>query len=121
MVLLGSTGSAVGFLIYLVFVIFEIAALWLVFAKADRPGWGAIIPIYNVYLICKVAKRPGWWLVLFLIPLVNIVIAFIVFIDVAKAFGKSTGFGVLLTLFGFVCIPILGFGAATYGAAPVAA
>ena len=119
--MIGSTGSAVGFLIYLAFLVFEIAALWLVFVKAGRPGWGAIIPFYNVYLICKVAKRPGWWMILFLIPLVNIVIAFIVFIDMAKAFGKSTGFGVLLTLFSFVCMPILGFGAATYDDAPAAA
>jgi hypothetical protein len=111
----------VGLLIYLAFLVFEIAALWLVFVKAERPGWGAIIPLYNVYLICKVAKRPGWWLILFLIPLVNIVVAFIVFIDMAKAFGKGAGFGVLLTLFGFVCMPILGFGAATYDAGPAAA
>ena len=88
----------------------EIAGWWLTFSKAGRPGWGAIIPIYNVYLIRKVAGRPGWWLLLFLIPFVNIAIAIIVGIDIAKSFAKSAGFGVGLALLGFIFAPMLGFG-----------
>ncbi len=109
-----SSGSPIIFVIYIAVVILEIAGWWMILSKAGRPGWGAIIPFYNIYLYCKVADRPGWWLVLFLIPFVNIVIAFIVFIDVAKKFGKGAGFGVGLTLLGFIFAPILGFGDATY-------
>ena len=109
-----SGGAAIGTIIYLVIVVFEIAALWRIFQKADRPGWGAIIPFYNIYLLCKVAGRPGWWLILFLIPIVNIVISLVVAIDVAKAFAKGTGFGVGLWILGFIFGPILGFGPATY-------
>ncbi|GAA3435391.1 hypothetical protein [Kutzneria kofuensis] len=46
-------------LVYVAVIVFEIAAYWKVFEKAGRPGWGAIIPIYNLYLLLKVAGRPA--------------------------------------------------------------
>ena len=55
-----------------------------------------------------------WWILLFLIPLVNIVMCVIVGIAVAKNFGKSDGFGVGLGLLGFIFYPILGFSDAQY-------
>jgi hypothetical protein len=113
-VLASSGGAAVFLLIYLAVVVFEIAAIWKVFTKANQPGWGAIIPFYNIYLMCKIAGRPGWWLVLYIIPIVNIVISAIVSIDLARSFRKGTGFGIGVWLLGFIFFPILGFGDATY-------
>jgi hypothetical protein len=79
--------------------------------KAGQPGWAVLIPFYNVYILLKIAGRPGWWLVLCLIPLVNIVIALMVAIDVAKAFGQSAVFGVvLLFLLSGIGYLVLGFG-----------
>ena len=101
--------------LYLGIALFFIIAGWKVFAKAGKPGWGIFIPIYNLYLWVKIAGKPGWWVLLFFIPLVNLVISIIVSLDVAKAFGKSTVWGVfLLVLFSFIGIPILGYGKATY-------
>jgi Family of unknown function (DUF5684) len=108
-------GLLVGLVIGLVVAVFMIVALWRVFSKAGQPGWAAIIPFYNIYVLCKVAGRPGWWLVLYIIPIVNIVISIIVSLDLAKAFGKSGAFGFFgLWLFGIIGYPILGFGGATY-------
>ncbi len=102
-------------LIGLVIGVFLIVAMWKVFTKAGQPGWAAIIPFYNIYVQLKIVGRPGWWLVLFLIPFVNIVISLLVAIDLAKSFGRSAGFGVVgLWLFGFVGYPMLAFGDATY-------
>ena len=91
-----------------------IVSLWTVFTKAGQPGWAALIPIFNLYVLIKIAGRPGWWLLLFLVPLVNIVIAVIVTIDVAKAFGRGVGFGIGLCLLGFIFYPILAFSDSTY-------
>jgi hypothetical protein len=99
---------------WLAFTILMIAALWKVFSKAGHPGWAAIIPIVNTYFLCKVAGRPGWWVILMLIPLVNFIIWIILCIDVAKNFGKGTGFGIGLLLLPFIFFPILGFGSAQY-------
>ncbi len=102
-------------IIYIVLFVLLVVAFWKVFTKAGKPGWAAIIPIYNMYVLVKIAGRPGWWLLLFLIPFVNIVISLLIALDVAKAFGKSTIFGVFgLWLFSFIGYLILGFGKATY-------
>jgi len=109
-----ATGGAIVGLIQLGLVILAIAGLWKTFDKAGEPGWGAIIPFYNAYLLCKIAGRPGWWLLLLLIPFVNLIILIIVSIDIAKNFGQGVGFGIGLALLGFIFYPILGFGDAVY-------
>jgi len=115
--LLGSSlgaGGALFFLIYLAIIVLYIAGLWKIFEKAGQQGWLAIIPILNIYILIKIAGREGWWIILFLIPCINIVIAAIVYIDVAGKFGKGAGYGVGMWLLGFIFIPMLGFGDAEY-------
>lgn len=108
-------GLGLGFGSGLIFAVLTIIALWKVFTKAGRPGWAAIIPIYNAYILLKIAGRSGWWLLLLLIPLVNLVVAIVVSIDVAKAFGKSGVFGFFgLFVFSIIGYLILGFGGARY-------
>ena len=88
-----------------------IIGLWKMFVKAGQPGWAVLIPIYNAYILLKIVGRPGWWLLLFLIPLVNIAIAIVVSIDVAKSFGQGALFGIILIfLLGGIGYLILGFG-----------
>ncbi|HID21105.1 MAG TPA: signal peptidase I [Planctomycetaceae bacterium] len=101
-------------LIWIAIVVLVIAGLWKTFSKAGRPGWGAIIPIYNVVLLLEIAGRPIWWIILFFVPIVNFIVAIFVAIDVAKNFGKGVGFGLGLAFLGFIFYPILGFGSARY-------
>ncbi|QEF98755.1 hypothetical protein Mal15_28100 [Stieleria maiorica] len=118
-------GGIIGLLILVIqlaILVVVIAGLWKTFEKAGKPGWGAIIPIYNIILLLQIAGRPIWWIVLFFIPLVNLILAIIVSIDVAKNFGKGVGYGIGLAFLGFIFYPMLGFGDAKYqGVAAVAA
>ncbi len=107
-------GSPIGGLIGALLAIFFIVTVWRIFTKAGQPGWAAIIPFYNYYVMLKVVGRPGWWLLLYLIPIVNIVILIIVCIDLAKVFGKSGGFAAGIILLPFIFLPILAFGDAQY-------
>ena len=112
-----SQGQAPGplfWIFWLAFMILMIAACWKIFTKAGQPGWAAIIPIYNWFILCKIVGRPGWWVILLLIPFVNFIIGIILCIDLAKSFGKSVGFGIGLILLGIIFFPILGFGSAQY-------
>jgi Na+/proline symporter len=111
-----STGATIGLVIFgLAVAVVGIAAMWKVFTKAGKPGWAAIIPFYNAYTLLKVVGRPGWWLVLLFIPLVNIVIAIVVMVDLAKSFGKGGLFAFFgLIVFSFIGYCILGFGKARY-------
>jgi hypothetical protein len=98
-----------------------LVALWKVFEKAGQPGWAAIIPFYNFYILLKVAGKPGWCLIFIFIPIANLVIAFIACLGVAENFGKSTGFAVGLFFLPFIFYPILAFGDVQYCGDTVAA
>ena len=103
-------GGVMMIVMLVIAVVFVIGA-WKMFVKAGQPGWAILIPFYNMYILLKIVGRPGWWLVLMLIPLVNLVIGIIVAIDLAKAFGQSAVFGVvLLFLLGGIGYLVLGFG-----------
>src|SRR6185436_10329986 len=113
-----AAGGAGGSIIGLIIGILVIAGMWKVFTKAGKPGWAAIIPIYNTIVLLQIAGKPVWWFLLFFIPVVNIVIAVMVMIGVAKAFGKGTGFALGLLFLSPIFIPILGFGDAQYIGTP---
>lgn len=106
--------TLVFFLIYIAVIVLAIAGMWKAFEKAGQKGWAAIVPILNYYVIIKLVGREVWWLVLLLIPCVNIVVAIILFMDLAKKFGKSEGYGIGLALLPFIFWPMLGFGKDQY-------
>ncbi len=110
----GEGPSIVFLLVYLALVVLVIAGMWMTFTKAGQYGWACIIPIYNTIVLLRIAGKPWWWLFLFLIPLVNIVIAIIVCIDLAKNFGKGVGFAIGLVFLPMIFYAILGFGDARY-------
>lgn len=103
-----------GIVLYLAVIVLLIVSMWKVFEKAGKPGWGCLIPIYNLFLLIQIARKPEWWILLYLVPLVNIVVAVMVVIGVAENFGKSQLFGIGLFFFPFICYPILAFGDARY-------
>lgn len=105
--------------IFLYFVYFAVLALmvvsnWLVFTKAGRPGWAAIIPIYNTYILLKIAGKPGWWLIGLFVPLVDLIIWILIYDGLAKNFGRGVGFTIGLIFLPFIFLPILAFGSAEY-------
>ena len=101
-------------LIYLAVLILVIAGIWKVFAKAGQPGWASIVPIYNIIVMLQIADKPLWWIILFFIPIANIIIPILVSIALAEKFGKGAGFGIGLAFLPFIFYPILGFGDAQY-------
>jgi uncharacterized protein DUF5684 len=100
--------------IWCVVIIFYIAAMWKVFTKAGQPGWAAIVPIYNGIVMLQIAGKPIWWILLYFIPIVNIVISIIVLHSISKNFGHGVGFTLGLIFLGFIFIPILAWGESEY-------
>lgn len=109
----GIFGGVLG-IVWLAVFILVIAGVWKVYSKAGQPGWASIVPIYNLVVLLKIVARPLWWLILLLIPAVNVIVAIIVSIDLAKRFGKGTGYGLGLAFLPFIFYPMLGFGSASY-------
>ena len=101
-------------LLYVALIVFILAVMWKVYTKAGKPGWAAIIPIYNTIVLLEIVGRPIWWFFLMLIPFVNIIFAIIVTNDLAKSFGKEVGWTIGLILLPFIFYPMLAFGSAKY-------
>jgi hypothetical protein len=95
--------------------LFYCVCFWKVFSKADQPGWAAFIPIYNIVVMLQIVGRPTWWVLLCLIPFVNFIVFIILFLDLAKSYGKDTMFALGLILLTPIFLPILAFGSAQYG------
>lgn len=116
----GSVGMVVG-VIYLAIIVLLIVSMWKVFTKAGQPGWAAIVPIYNIVVLLKIIGKPVWWIIGLIIPIVNFIVLILMSVELAKVFGKSTGFAIGLMLLGIVFFPILAFGDAKYTPPPPAA
>ena len=121
--ILATEGS---FLVFILIVVVAIAVLtlvgqWKMFKKAGKEGYISLIPVYNVIAEMRLSGMPIYWFFLnycSIIPLVGwiapLVFLFWKNIELAKAFGKGAGTGVLLSFFPFVMYPVLGFGNAQY-------
>ena len=106
-------GLAIGLLLFYIFfclaiVAFDVIVMWKTFKKAGKNGWEAIIPFYNMWTLFEISGYPGFYSLAILIPCVGgilyLVVSIMAMISLAKKFGKSDGFGILLAL-----LPIIGF------------
>lgn len=96
-------------IISLLLSILLIVSMWKIYKKAGKPGWAAIVPVYNIIVLLEIAELPLWYIALFLVPFANIYAMFKIYIELAHKFGKSTGFGVASVFFSVICFPILAF------------
>lgn len=86
-----------------------IAAMWMLFQKAGEPGWAAIVPFYNLYVLFKITWGNGVMFLLLLIPIANFVIMIMTYVKLAQAFGKGGGWACGLIFLSFVFMPIMAF------------
>ena len=91
-----------------------VAAQWRLFTKARKPGWASLVPIYNIIVWQQISGKPVWWLLLYFVPVVNLVVAVLTIFGIANNFGKGLGFGFGLLLAPFFFLPLLAFGDAVY-------
>ena len=84
------------FIVIIVLYVYVAYSLQVIAVKTNTDNaWFAWIPILNIYLMCKIADKPGWWIILFLIPIVNIVIFIIVCMRIAERRGKPSWLGIV--------------------------
>lgn len=114
-VAVAGTGFGMMSFFWLVFAVLVIAGMWKMFVKAGKPGWGAIVPFYNIYLMLKIAGYSGWLMLLFFVPIANFIMMIVMAFGIAKAFGRGPLFAIFgLILFSPIGTLMLGFGDAKY-------
>lgn len=108
----GASPVLIGLLVYVVTAI----ALWKMAERTkEEPKWFAIVPILNIVLLLKLARKPMWWLILFLIPIVNIVVLIAATMALCERFGLNKWWGLVAVLspFNLVLYLYLAFGTKT--------
>lgn len=105
-------------IIALALAITQLVGEWKTYKKAGRHGWAAIIPFYREWTMLEVGGQHGAYIFFMFIPFVGSIV-FLVFqimalLEIAKRFGKDTGFGILSIFFPWITFPILGLSDAKY-------
>ena len=110
-----SGGAAVVFIVlYVGLLVLFLVGYWKVFTKIGLPGWMGIIPFVNVYMLFKARgnRDPIVWLILSLIPCINIIALWFLANDTAELFDKELGWKIFLFLIPGLSHLVLGFGSA---------
>ena len=95
-------------LLTVIIAILTLIGEWKVFQKAGKPGWAAIVPIYNNIVMLEITELPTWYIILYFIPFANIYVQVVTYIELAKKFNASSGFAIGLLFLPYVFFPILG-------------
>lgn len=103
-------GSGIGLFVGLALTIVVLAGFWKTFEKAGEPGWAAIVPIYNIYVLVKISGNRWWWFILLFVPVINFLATIKISIDIAGKFNRGVLFGLGLAFLSFIFYLILGFG-----------
>lgn len=102
-------------LVFIVLMALFIVCQWKIYVKAGEPGWAALIPYYNIWVLMKITCNNNiLWFILFIVAATSPVAAIISYIGLAKSFGKGVGTILLLIFFPIVGWPMLAFGKAEY-------
>lgn len=110
-----STGS---FALTVLAAVITCVILYKIFEKAGIPGWKALIPFYNMYVLYKITWGNGFMSLLLLIPIVDVIISIMTAIKLAKAYGKGTGFGVGIFFLPMIFEGIIAFDDSRYQGVP---
>jgi len=73
-------------------------ATWKLYIKAGRKAWEAFIPVYNAVILMKIINRPLWWTILLFLPIVNLIMFPVVWVETARSFGKNSRLDTFLAI-----------------------
>jgi hypothetical protein len=102
--------SGIGIIVAILMII----SMWKIYVKAEKPGWASIVPIYQILVLLEIIGKPWWWLLLYLIPFVNIIFLIWTINLLSKSFGNGVGFTLGLLFLSVIFYPVLAFGGAKY-------
>jgi len=106
--------GAAPLLLMLAVILITVVSCWRMFAKAGKPGWASIVPVYNMVVWLQISGKPVWWIALCFIPFVNVVVSVLCGFALARNFGRGKAFGLGLVVLPWIFFPVLAFGDDVY-------
>jgi signal peptidase I len=89
------------FIFFLIVQIIHGLGTWKLYAKAGRKPWEAFVPVYNSIVLMKIINRPTWWTLLLFIPIINLIMFPVVWVETLRSFGKNSTIDTILGIFTF--------------------
>jgi signal peptidase I len=87
------------FIVILVVQVIHFLGTWKLYQKAGKKAWEAIVPIYNALILMQIINRPKWWVILLFIPVINLIMFPVIWVETSRSFGKNTFFDTCLSIF----------------------
>jgi signal peptidase I len=86
------------FIFFLAVQVIHYLATWKLYQKAGRKSWEAAVPVYNAIILMKIINRPTWWTILLFVPVINLIMIPVVWVETIRSFGKNTTTDTILVL-----------------------
>ena len=84
------------FIFFLLVQIVHFLGTWKLYESAGRKSWEAAIPVYNAIVLMKIIGRPTWWTILLFIPIINLIMFPVIWVETLRSFGKRSGLDTFL-------------------------
>nr|WP_315157702.1 signal peptidase I [uncultured Flavobacterium sp.] len=86
------------FVFFLAVQVIHFLGTWKLYESAGRKRWEAAIPVYNAIVLMKIIGRPTWWTLLLFIPIINLIMFPVIWVETIRSFGKKTTADTLLVI-----------------------
>jgi len=87
------------FIFFLLLQVIHFLGTWKLYVKAGRKAWEAAIPIYNAVVLMQIINRPKWWVILLFIPIINLLMFPVIWVETIRSFGKNKRLDTILAIF----------------------
>ncbi len=86
------------FIFFLIIQVIHFLGTWKLYVKAGRKAWEAAVPVYNAIVLMQIINRPKWWVILLFIPIINLLMFPILWVETIRSFGKNSSMDTLLVI-----------------------
>ncbi|SDS43738.1 signal peptidase I [Gillisia sp. Hel1_33_143] len=86
------------FIFFLIVQVIHFLGTWKLYVKAGRKAWEAAIPVYNAVVLMKIINRPWWWTILLFVPIVNLIMFPVIWVETIRSFGKNSTLDTVLVI-----------------------
>ena len=88
-------------LLFLAVQLIHFGGTWRLYQKAGKKTWEALVPIYNAVILMDIIRRPRWWVILLFIPIINLMLFPVIWVETLRSFGKNSSVDTALGLLSF--------------------
>lgn len=78
------------FIFFLITQVIHGLGTWKLYTKAGRNAWEAFVPVYNAVILLSIINRPKWWVILLFIPIINLIMIPVIWVETCRSFGKNS-------------------------------